>query len=130
MRLAKVSVSNYRRIPDFTVTMRENAVLLGPNDSGKSSFLRALHLVLGIATPQLPGAVTARDFTKRADALSVLVELNGLDALDCSAPGFLDSGLTVFASTLPRPARRGHVAPERDFDSGISPASTARCTFA
>ena len=49
---------------------------------------------------------------------------------DCSAPGFLDSGLTVFASTLPRPARRGHVAPERDFDSGISPASTARCTFA
>ena len=48
----------------------------------------------------------------------------------CSAPGFLDSGLTVFASTLPRPARRGHVAPERDFDSGISPASTARCTFA
>ena len=48
----------------------------------------------------------------------------------CSAPGFLDSGLTVFASTRPRPARRGHVAPERDFDSGISPASTARCTFA
>ena len=53
-----------------------------------------------------------------------------LRALNCSAPGFLDSGLTVFASTLPRPARRGHVAPERDFDSGISPASTARCTFA
>ena len=51
-------------------------------------------------------------------------------ARQCSAPGFLDSGLTVFASTLPRPARRGHVAPERDFDSGISPASTARCTFA
>ena len=49
---------------------------------------------------------------------------------DCSALGFLDSGLTVFASTLPRPARRGHVAPGRDFDSGTSPASTARCTFA
>ena len=48
----------------------------------------------------------------------------------CSALGFLDSGLTVFGSTLPRPARRGHVAPGRDFDSGTSPASTARCTFA
>ena len=50
------------------------------------------------------------------------------DSLDlrqpvCSALGFLDSGLTVFASTLPRPARRGHVAPGRDFDSGTSPAS-------
>ena len=55
---------------------------------------------------------------------------SGRTSCRCSAPGFLDSGLTVFASTLPRPARRGHVAPERDFDSGISPASTARCTFA
>ena len=48
----------------------------------------------------------------------------------CSAPGFLDSGLTVFASMLPRPARRSHVAPERGFDSGTSLASTARCTSA
>ena len=53
-----------------------------------------------------------------------------IGVLACSALGFLDSGLTVFASTLPRPARRGHVAPGRDFDSGTSPASTARCTFA
>ena len=45
----------------------------------------------------------------------------------CTAPGFLDSGLTVFASTRPRPARRGRVAPGRGFDSRISPASTARC---
>ena len=49
---------------------------------------------------------------------------------DCSAPGFLDSGLTVFASTLPRPARRGRVAPGRGFDSRISPASTVRCMSA
>ena len=48
----------------------------------------------------------------------------------CSAPGFLDSGLTVFASTLPRPARRGRVAPGRGFDSRISPASTVRCLSA
>ena len=48
----------------------------------------------------------------------------------CTAPGFLDSGLTVFASTLPRPARRGRVAPGRGFDSRISPASTVRCMSA
>ena len=52
------------------------------------------------------------------------------DRHHCSAPGFLDSGLTVFASMLPRPARRSHVAPERGFDSGTSLASTARCTSA
>ena len=48
----------------------------------------------------------------------------------CTAPGFLDGGLTVFASTRPRPARRGRVAPGRGFDSRISPASTVRCTSA
>ena len=62
--------------------------------------------------------------------VTAALEAHLLGGADCSAPGFLDSGLTVFASTRPRPARRGHVAPERDFDSGISPASTARCTFA
>ena len=51
-------------------------------------------------------------------------------AAACTAPGFLDSGLTVFASTLPRPARGGRVAPGRGFDSRISPASTVRCMSA
>ena len=49
---------------------------------------------------------------------------------DCSAPGFLDSGLTVFASMLPRPARRNRVALGLDSDSRTSPASTVRCTSA
>ena len=49
---------------------------------------------------------------------------------ECIAPGFLDSGLTVFASTLPRPARRGRVVPERGFGSRTSPASSARCMSA
>ena len=47
---------------------------------------------------------------------------------DCSAPGFLDSGLQVITSTLPRPARRNRVALGLDSDSRTSPASTARCT--
>ena len=44
----------------------------------------------------------------------------------CSAPGFLDSGLTVFASYAAFASPDvGHVAPGRGFDSGTSPASTA-----
>ena len=53
-----------------------------------------------------------------------------LFAVECTAPGFLDSGLTVFASTPPRPARGGRVAPGPGFGSRTSPASTARCTSA
>ena len=48
--------------------------------------------------------------------------------MKCSAPGFLDSGLKVITSTLPRPVRRNRVALGLDSDSRTSPASTARCT--
>ena len=54
----------------------------------------------------------------------------GAHATDCTASGFLDSGLTVFASTPPRPTRGGRVAPGPGFGSRTSPASTARCTSA
>ena len=50
--------------------------------------------------------------------------------LCCTASGFLDSGLTVFASTPPRPAQGGRVAPGPGFGSRTSPASSARCTSA
>ena len=58
------------------------------------------------------------------------IEAGQLTVHACIAPGFLDSGLTVFAARLPRPARRGRVAPARGCDSRTSPASTGRCTFA
>ena len=51
-------------------------------------------------------------------------------AVACTAPGFLDSGLTVFASTRPRPARRGRVASARGFGKRISRASIVRCMSA
>ena len=86
---------------------RENVLALGNSGTGKTH----LALALGLAACQKGYRVR---FTTAA----------------CTAPGFLDSGLTVFASTLKRPARRGRVAPGRGFDSRISPASTVRCMSA
>ena len=80
------------------------------------------------------GALTAEDRAKLEQRL--VSRQSGRcficdDPLDlCTAPGFLDSGLTVFASTPPRPARGGRVAPGPGFGSRTSPASTARCTSA
>jgi AAA ATPase-like protein len=53
MRIREVSWSNYRRLPDGHIVVRDHLILVGPNDSGKSSVLRALHLCLGMPQPQL-----------------------------------------------------------------------------
>ena len=67
-------------------------------------------------------------FSATRDVSRDAVAAAGREAAACSAPGFLDSGLKVITSTLPRPARRNRVALGLDSDSRTSPASTARCT--
>ena len=67
--------------------------------------------------------------TGRSVSATIVRDDNRLE-VECTASGFLDSGLTVFASTPPRPARGGRVAPGPGFGSRPSPASTARCTSA
>ena len=95
--------------------------------------LTALGVRCEVVAPTLvPVKAGDRVKTDRRDALKLArsYRAGDLTPVWCSAPGFLDSGLTVFASTLPRPARRGRVAPGRGFDSRISPASTVRCMSA
>ena len=85
------------------------------------------------SSPKWPSAGRSLLFSKETRGLWTVRGTQNMTAIDnrfCSAPGFLDSGLTVFASTRPRPARRGRVAPGRGFDSRMSPASTVRCMSA
>jgi putative ATP-dependent endonuclease of OLD family len=68
MRIAAVSWENFRRLPDGEIEVRNNLVLVGANDTGKSSVLRAMNICLGMAHSQLTPAVSARDFTCRPPA--------------------------------------------------------------
>ena len=74
---------------------------------------------LAISPPHRPSAASNPPFHEHLPQI-----------IDCSAPGFLDSGLKVITSTRPRPARRNRVALGLDSDSRTSPASTVRCTSA
>ncbi len=78
MRLTKLEWRNYRRIPDGEVTVRGHLILVGPNDSGKSSLLRALHLLLGTSNGQLNTAFKERDFTDPGGTLQLSVTLSDL----------------------------------------------------
>ncbi len=63
MKIRDITWSNYRRLPDGQLSVRDHLVLVGPNDTGKSSIVRVLHICLGMAHGQVTAAVTPRDFT-------------------------------------------------------------------
>src|SRR4051812_40950080 len=42
LRIARIRVSNHRSVPDLDAEVREHLVLVGPNESGKTSLLRLL----------------------------------------------------------------------------------------
>ena len=46
--IKEVRVSNFRSLHNISVTLEPVTLLVGANNSGKTSFLRALHLALGI----------------------------------------------------------------------------------
>lgn len=53
VRVACVRVSNFRALRNIEVPLDDLTVLLGANNCGKSSFLDALHMALGIGRRQL-----------------------------------------------------------------------------
>lgn len=79
MKIRELSWANYRRMPDGRLEVRDHLVLVGPNDSGKSSVLRAVHLCLGMPHNQLSASMTVRDFTDPSAPLSLTVTLDGFD---------------------------------------------------
>ncbi|MFE2992258.1 ATP-dependent endonuclease [Streptomyces sp. NPDC059262] len=85
MRISRISWENYRRLPDGEITVRRHLVLIGPNDSGKSSVLRAAHLCLGASRAQLYAALQVRDFTDTTRPLRLQVDLCGIDEDDRAA---------------------------------------------
>lgn len=76
MKLTRIKVENYRRLVDTEIEVREHLVLVGANDVGKSSLLRALDLVLGASAAQLYSNLTIDDFRAVDQPLIVEVELS------------------------------------------------------
>ena len=74
MRMSRVRVLNHSRLQDLDVAIRANLVLVGPNDVGKTSFLRVLDLALGASTAALYSRFSVDDFRDRSAALVVEVD--------------------------------------------------------
>ncbi|MCF6746265.1 DUF2813 domain-containing protein [Blastococcus sp. KM273128] len=80
MKLTRLHVENHSRIADVAIDIRDHLVLVGANDSGKSSVLRCLQLVLGASTAQLYAQISAQDFRSTDNELIIQVELGDFTA--------------------------------------------------
>ncbi|MGD1173152.1 ATP-dependent nuclease [Mycobacterium seoulense] len=75
MRLVKFKVENHSRVEDFEIDVRGHLVLVGPNDVGKSSILRAMDLLLGASPAQLYARLSSSDFADTAKPLVLEAQL-------------------------------------------------------
>ncbi|MFB8190379.1 ATP-dependent endonuclease [Microbacterium sp. NPDC055988] len=75
MKLTRVKLENYRRLEDTEIEVRDHLVLVGANDVGKSSLLRAIDLVLGASTAQLYANLSVDDFRNTEQELRFEIEL-------------------------------------------------------
>lgn len=73
MRISRVQINNHSRVQDLDIEIRRHAVIVGPNDVGKSSILRMLNLVLGSSTASLYQTLTPDDLRNPDEPLVVNV---------------------------------------------------------
>lgn len=66
MKLVRATIENHSRLQDVDLRVSDHLVIVGPNDVGKSSLLRALDLLLGRRTPQIYASVTEDDLRDRS----------------------------------------------------------------
>jgi putative ATP-dependent endonuclease of OLD family len=82
MRLTRVKVANHSRLADLDIEVRDHLVLVGPNDSGKSSLLRCLDLLLGASIPQIYSRLSASDLRNTDQALMIEATLGSFSKTD------------------------------------------------
>ncbi|MBA8992146.1 putative ATP-dependent endonuclease of OLD family [Curtobacterium pusillum] len=73
MRLSRITIKNYSRIADLDLHVGSHLVIVGANDVGKTSVLRAIDLALGSAA-QLYQSLSVQDLAAADEPLTVAVQ--------------------------------------------------------
>jgi len=77
MKLRHVTASNYSRLADYSIEVRDHLVVVGANDVGKTSILRLLNFLLGASTAQLYQGLSIEDLRDRAVTLVATATFHG-----------------------------------------------------
>jgi hypothetical protein len=87
VRIALLEIANYRGVRDGKVQFRDHTVIIGPNNSGKTTIIEALALVLG--RDRLVRNLTEHDFfgsdPQPADRIRIVATITGFEPEDLMA---------------------------------------------
>ena len=87
MKVALLSIENFRGIRSGKIQFRDHTVLVGPNNSGKTTIIEALALILG--RDRLVRDLTEHDFfgsnPEAADRIRLSATLTGFGSDDFTA---------------------------------------------
>ncbi|GAA4698205.1 hypothetical protein GCM10025781_15350 [Kocuria gwangalliensis] len=101
MKLTRLHIQNHSRMADVAIDIRDHLVLVGANNTGKSSILRCLQLVLGATTAQLYAQITGEDFRDIDSEFIVEVELMDFsDDEKAAFPDEIDVDAAIGLATL------------------------------
>lgn len=88
MKLSHLSIKNHSRLMhDIDIEVRRHLVLVGPNDSGKSSVMRCLDLLLGAAPEELALRLSPDDLRDKSAPFIVRCRLDGLTPTEADVFG-------------------------------------------
>lgn len=85
MRIARLAVSNHQAIPDMDIIVREHLVVVGANESGKTSLLRLLDAVLSGSVGALYARIQPETLREPSNPLVVEVEFDSFTNDDKAA---------------------------------------------
>jgi putative ATP-dependent endonuclease of OLD family len=73
VRISRLEIQNYSRLPDVALEVRGDLVLVGPNAAGKTSILKAVQFVLGSSVASLYQTLTVDDLRDPSKQLTITV---------------------------------------------------------
>ena len=116
MKVALLEIYNFRGINSGKIQFRDHTVLIGPNNSGKTTIIEALALILG--RDRLVRNLTEHDFfgsnPQAPDRIKIIATITGFDREDFTAhPEWFRDGRGVPTWFDPQ---TGNVFPERTRD--------------
>lgn len=74
MRITRIAIENHAAIPDLDIEVRNQLVLVGPNESGKTSLLRLLDATVSGSLGSLYSLIDKKSLRDAAQPLSATIE--------------------------------------------------------